>query len=94
MKDKKSKKGEMEESLGLISGVSQKETKLHIKEGEEVCVDSESEEYCTAYDKEDAYGINEPWLSIETRLIAGSLIIGMAALVLLAALVNIFLLEW
>lgn len=43
--------------------------------------------------KEDTYGIEEPWLSIETKLIAGSLIIGMVALVLLATLVNIFLLK-
>jgi hypothetical protein len=92
MKNKERTKGKMEGSLGFNSSVSEKETKPHIREGKEICVDAEPEEYCATYNSEDTYGIEEPWLSIETKLIAGSLIIGMVALVLLATLVNIFLL--
>lgn len=93
MKNKERTKEKGEGSSGLNNGVSQKETELRIKEGKGVCAETETEEYCAIYNKEDTHGIEEPWLSIETKLIAGSLIIGMVALVLLATLVNIFLLE-
>ncbi|MDY6856617.1 MAG: hypothetical protein SWO11_18310 [Thermodesulfobacteriota bacterium] len=93
MKNKQRTKGKTEESSELNKGVSQKETESRIKKGKKICVETEQEEYCAMYNKEDTYGIEEPWLSIETKLIAGSLIIGIVALVILATLVDIFLLK-
>jgi hypothetical protein len=44
--------------------------------------------------EEETSAINaaEPWLPIETKMVAGSLIIGGIALVILAALIHIFIL--
>lgn len=41
---------------------------------------------------ETTYGAEEPWLPVETKLIASSLITGLIALIVLATLVNIFIL--
>ena len=44
-------------------------------------------------DAEDArYGIEEPWLPIETKLVAGSIAGGVIALIVLATMVNMFIL--
>ena len=41
---------------------------------------------------EATYGAEEPWLSIETKLVAGSVVAGLVALLVLAILVHMFLL--
>jgi len=41
---------------------------------------------------EPTYEAEEPWLPIETKMVVGSLIAGMIALVLLAVLVHMFIL--
>lgn len=44
------------------------------------------------YKEEVTSEVEEPWLPIETKLIATSLIVGLIALIVLATLVNIFIL--
>ena len=41
---------------------------------------------------ESPYEAEESWMPIETKMVAGSLVAGMIALIVLAALVHIFLL--
>ena len=41
---------------------------------------------------EAAYEAEEPWLPIETKLVVGSVIAGIATLIVLATLVHMFLL--
>jgi hypothetical protein len=59
---------------------------------EEVCVDDEQGAVCATPDAAAAYGTEEPWLRIETKLVIGSVIAGMITLIVLATLVHMFLL--
>jgi hypothetical protein len=62
------------------------------KPREEVCAEDEQGPVCAPYDAQVTSEAEEPWLAIETKLVAGSLVAGIIALVVLATLVHIFLL--
>jgi hypothetical protein len=44
------------------------------------------------HSKKDLHAPAESWLPIETRMVVGSVIMGLAALIVLATLVHLFLL--
>ena len=61
---------------------------------EEVCVEDAQGTVCAAsLEGETSSEAAEPWLPIETKLIAGSVIAGTIALIVLATLVNMYLLR-
>ena len=60
---------------------------------EQVCVEDDDGAVCDTYEGEVSGRGEEPWLPIETKLVTRSLVIGLVALIVLATLVNIFILK-
>ena len=77
-------------------GIQDRNRPTHVSvpgRSEQVCVEDDDGAVCDTYEGEAPGGGEEPWLPIETKLVTRSLIVGLVALLVLATLVNIFILR-
>jgi hypothetical protein len=86
----KTKEQLIQELAGLRKQLA--ETRGQGPKTEEVCVQDEQGPVCAVPDAETAYGTMDPWLPIETKLVVRSIGMGVIILIVLAILVNVFLL--
>jgi hypothetical protein len=83
-----------EQLIRELIGLRKQLAEMGVQEAriEEVFVEGQRGAVRATPGAEATYGAVEPWLRIETKLVIGSVIAGMIALIVLATLVHMFLL--